>query len=306
MKIHKLAAIDIGSNSIRLLVSNVFTDAAQERVVFKKSSLTRLPVRLGPDAFKKGEISERNVEKLIMSMKAYARIMEVHEVERYRACATSALREAGNGLEVTREIYKQTGINVELINGKEEARIIFNSDFAEAIPDEAKSFLYIDVGGGSTELTLFHRSKIVASRSFKIGTIRLLKRMVDKSQWEDMQAWVLDNTQEIDNILMVGSGGNINRTFKLSGNKMGVPLKRKYLNDVYKQLSEVSTEERMLQFDLNPDRADVITHALRIYMRTMEWSGAKKILVPKKGLADGIVRNLYREYYHRPSVNMDK
>lgn len=306
MKIHKLAAIDIGSNSIRLLVSNVFTDAAQERVVFKKSSLTRLPVRLGPDAFKKGEISEKNIEKLVMSMKAYARIMEVHEVERYRACATSALREAGNGLEVTREIYKQTGINVELINGKEEARIIFNSDFAEAIPDEANSFLYIDVGGGSTELTLFHNSKIVASRSFRIGTIRLLKRMVDKSQWEDMQDWVTEKTQDIDNILMVGSGGNINRTFKLSGNKMGVPLKRKYLNEVYKQLSEVSAEERMLQFDLNPDRADVITHALRIYTRTMEWSGAKKILVPKKGLADGIVRNLYREYYHRPPVNLDK
>mgnify|MGYP006286000679 CR=1 FL=1 len=300
MKIHKLAAIDIGSNSIRLLVSNVFTDATQEQVVFKKSSLTRLPVRLGPDAFKKGEISGKNIEKLIVSMSAYARIMEVHEVERYRACATSALREASNGIEVTREIYRQTGINVELIDGKEEARIIFNSDFTGVIPDDASSFMYIDVGGGSTELTLFHQSKIVASRSFRIGTIRLLKRMVDKSHWEKMHQWISEVTEGIDDVLMVGSGGNINRTFKLSGNKMGVPLKKKYLKQTYNELNKCSTEERMLKYDLNPDRADVITHALRIYTRAMDWSGAKKMLVPKKGLADGIVRNLYREYYHRP------
>ncbi len=305
MKIHKLAAIDIGSNSIRLLVSNVFTDEAQKGVLFKKSSLTRLPVRLGTDAFKKGEISERNIEKLVLSMKAYSGIMEVHKVERYRACATSALREAKNGLEVTREIYRQTGINIELINGKEEARIIFNSSFTETIPDEARSFLYIDVGGGSTELTLFHHSKIVASRSFRMGTIRLLKRVVDKSLWEDMQEWVSENTRDIEEILMVGSGGNINSAFKLSGNKMGEPLKKKYLKELYQQLSEVTAEERMLHFDLNPDRADVITHALRIYLRTMEWSGARKILVPKEGLADGIIRNLYREYYHRP-VNLHK
>lgn len=305
MKINKLAAIDIGSNSIRLLVSNVFTDTKSGKVLFKKSSLTRLPVRLGPDAFQKGEISEKIVKKLILSMKAYARIMEVHEVDRYRACATSALREAKNGLEVCREIYDRTGVNVELINGKEEARIIFNSDFAESIPEGAVSFLYIDVGGGSTELTLFHKSKIVASRSFKIGTIRLLKRMVDKAQWEEMHRWIDEQTEGIDNILMVGSGGNINRTFKMSGYKMGEPLSKDYIEDVYKQLSDVSTEDRMLQFDLNPDRADVITHALRIYLRSMEWSGSKTMLVPKKGLADGIVRNLYREYYHRPVGNIE-
>ncbi len=301
MKIHKLAAIDIGSNSIRLLVSNIFTDAKQERVVFKKSSLTRLPVRLGPDAFQNGEISEKNIQKLIMSMKAYARIMEVHEVERYRACATSALREANNGLEVTREIYKQTGINVELIDGKEEARIIFNSEFVDAIPEEAESFLYMDVGGGSTELTLFHQGKIVTSRSFKIGTIRLLKDMVDKSQWDKMKVWISEVTSDIDEVLIVGSGGNINRTFKLSGNKIGTPLKKKYIKDVYDELIKINQEERMLNYDLNPDRADVITHALKLFVRAMEWSGAKKILVPKKGLADGIVRNLYREYYHRPT-----
>lgn len=303
MKIHKLAAIDIGSNSIRLLVSHVMIDAEQDREVFKKSSLTRLPVRLGPDAFKTGEISQKNIDKLIMSMKAYARIMEVHEVERYRACATSALREANNGLEVTREIYKQTGINVELIDGKEEARIIFNSEFAESIPDDAKSFLYMDVGGGSTELTLFHHGKIVASRSFKIGTIRLLKKMVAKAQWDAMKNWLTDVTSDIDNLLIVGSGGNINRTFKMSGNKMGIPLEKQYVEDVYEKLRHVSTDERMLRFDLNVDRADVITHALRLFVRAMDWSGAERILVPKKGLADGIVRNLYREYYHRPYDN---
>ena len=300
MKIHKLAAIDIGSNSIRLLVSNVFTDATQDRVVFKKSSLTRLPVRLGPDAFKRNAISDEVVEKLIMSMKAYARIMEVHEVERYRACATSALRESKNGLEVTRMIYEETGINVELIDGKEEARIIFNSEFADAIPSETTSYLYMDVGGGSTELTLFHNDKIVNSKSFKIGTIRLLQDMVIKEKWNDMKHWVKKVTEDIDEILIVGSGGNINRTFKLSGNKMGVPLKIKYVKAVYEKLNALDTEERMLQYDLNPDRADVITHALKLFVKVMEWSGSDRILVPKKGLADGIVRNLYREYYHRP------
>lgn len=305
MKIHKLAGIDIGSNSVRLLVSNVITDNKSGKVIFKKSSLTRLPIRLGPDAFGKGEISKKNIKKLLRGIQAYARIMQVHEVERYRACATSALREASNGPEIVQEIFDKTGVNIELISGREEAIMIFNSDMIENIRELEDTFLYMDVGGGSTELTLFHEGKIRASKSFKIGTIRLLKKIVKEEAWEEMKDWVEQKTEGLENVLMVGSGGNINRTFKLSGNKIGEPLERKFIKNIYKELKLYKPNERMIRFDLNPDRADVITHALKIYLRTMKWTGSTKILVPKKGVADGIVRYLYREHYQKPEDQLN-
>ncbi len=230
-------------------------------------------------------------------MKAYSHIMKVHGVERYRACATSALREADNGLQVVRQVYEESGINIELIDGKEEARMIFNSEMIENIKDQEDTFLYIDVGGGSTELTLFHKEKIVSSYSFKIGTIRLLDEMVKKKHWDEMKAWIKSETKGKDDILMVGSGGNINRTFKMSDKKTGHPLGIGYLENTYNLLSKFSPEERMIKFDLNPDRADVITHALKIYISAMNWADSERMLVPKKGLADGIVRYLHREYF---------
>lgn len=295
MKIHKLAGIDIGSNSVRLLVANVISHQGQ--VSFKKSSLTRLPIRLGVDAFEKGKIGKNNRKRLILGMQAYQKIMEVHGVERYRACATSALREAENGLQVTEEIYKRTGINIELISGKEEARMIFNSEFVESLGQRADSFFYIDVGGGSTELTLFDQEKIVASRSFKIGTIRLMTKNVKKKQWAEMETWIQEQSAGRDELLMVGSGGNINRTFKLSEQKKGEPLSLGQLQDIRAELKRYDHQERMIRFDLNPDRSDVILHALKIYCRAMKWSGAQQMLVPKKGLADGIVRFLHREHF---------
>jgi len=294
MKVHKLAGIDIGSNSIRLLVSNVLVSGDQ--VIFKKSSLTRLPVRLGPDAFEKGRIGKKNCRRLIQSMQAYGKIMEVHGVERYRACATSALREAENGLEITEKVYRESGINIELINGREEAKMIFSSDMLGSLNDRFRSFLYVDVGGGSTEFTLFHRGEVKASRSFKIGTIRLLKKIDKEKNWREMEEWGKKQTADLKGVLMVGSGGNINRTFKLSGQKLGTTLKQDYIKDIYKKLNKHSVDERMIKFDLNPDRADVITHALRIYLSGMEWAGAEQMLVPKKGLSDGIVRYLFREH----------
>jgi len=294
VKVHKLAGIDIGSNSVRLLVSNVITDG--NKTLYKKSSLTRLPIRLGSDAFAKGKIGKKKVKKLVTGMQAYSHIMMVHGVERYRACATSALREAANGLEVVRQVYEETGINIELIDGKEEARMIFNSEMIENIKDQEDTFLYIDVGGGSTELTLFHKEKIVSSHSFKIGTIRLLNEMVKKKHWDDMKLWIKQETKGMKDILMVGSGGNINRTFKMSDKKAGHPLSIDYLESTYNLLNQFSPGERMMKFDLNPDRADVITHALKIYISAMNWSGSERMLVPKKGLADGIVRFLHREY----------
>ncbi len=295
MKVHKLAGIDIGSNSVRLLVSNVIVD--KKITLFKKSSLTRLPIRLGADSFEKGKIGSKNVKRLITGMQAYARIMEVHGVEHYRACATSALREARNGEEVVAKVLRETGVQIELINGKEEARMIFNSDMIVNLQDQEDSFLYIDVGGGSTELTLFYKHDIIASRSFKIGTIRLLKGMVKKEHWDEMKKWIKEKTQGMEDILMVGSGGNINRTFKMSDKKEGHPLSINYLENTYNMLSKFTPEERMVKFDLNPDRADVITHALRIYTSAMNWAQSERMLVPKKGLADGIVRYLYRSHH---------
>ncbi len=295
MKIHKLAAIDIGSNSVRLLVSNVITD--KKNTLFKKSSLTRLPIRLGADSFSKGKISKKNMEKLKTGMQAYRRIMEVHEIEMYRACATSALREASNGDEVVKMVYEQTGVNIELIDGKEEAKMIFNSEMISSIRDQEDTFLYIDVGGGSTELTLFHEDEIIASQSFKIGTIRLLQNMVHKDHWDEMRDWIKANTKKYDDILMVGSGGNINRTFKMSDKKAGHFLTIDYLENTYDLLLKFTPEERMIKFDLNPDRADVITHALKIYKSAMNWARSERMLVPKKGLADGMVRYMYEEHF---------
>jgi exopolyphosphatase/guanosine-5'-triphosphate,3'-diphosphate pyrophosphatase len=297
VKIHKLAGIDIGSNSVRLLVSNIIE--GKGKVNFKKSSLTRLPVRLGTDAFDQGYITQSTQNRLIEGIKAYSSIMKVHGVQRYRACATSALREARNGLQVVEEIDKATGINIELISGKEEARMIFNTGFMENIKDRAETFLYMDVGGGSTELTLFHKKQIAASHSFKIGTIRLLAKKVKPKQWEEMEHWVKKHCQGKKDILMVGSGGNINRTFKLAQKRKGESMDYALLKSIQEDLKKMSYQERILNYDLNPDRADVITHALKIFTRVMRWSEAPHIIVPKKGLADGIIRFLYREHFSK-------
>jgi len=295
VKIHKLAGIDIGSNSVRLLVSNVIE--ADDRVLFKKSSLTRLPIRLGPDAFGDGKISDKNIERLVTGMAAYRKIMEVHGVEKYRACATSALRESKNGIQVVERIYRETGVNIELISGKEEARMIFSSDMIGDVAEAHETFLYIDVGGGSTELTLFHKGEIKNSRSFKIGTIRLLKDLVKKKRWEEMKEWIQEKTEGFEEVLMVGSGGNINRTFKLAQKQKGEMMSLKGLKKLRENILEYDDDSRMIQFDLNPDRTDVLPHALKIYINSMKWSGSENMIVPKKGLADGIVRFLYREHF---------
>lgn len=293
MTIHKLAGIDLGSNSVRLLITNVI-DNGVDLPVFKKSSLTRLPIRLGDDAFGKGAIQKSTRNRLTLGMIAYANIMKVHGVEKFRACATSALRDSENGKEVIAHIKEKTGIEIELITGKEEAKIIFSSGMTDVMKGSDETFLYIDVGGGSTELTLFHNDLVIASKSFKIGTIRLLKDQVAKSTWKQMEVWLKEATKDIENIIMVGSGGNINRTFKLSGQPIGSILEIDYIQNTYDTLSNCTTEERILKFDLNPDRADVITHALGIYLSAMNWAKSTKMTVPKKGLADGMVRDLYR------------
>lgn len=295
MKIHKIAGIDIGSNSVRLLVSNVMQHKGE--TIFKKSSLTRLPIRLGTDAFNHGEISKKTIKKLLSGLQAYAKIMQVHEVEHYRACATSALREADNGAEIVDYVKEKTGIEINLIDGAEEARMIFNTGALQALKNKADNFLYIDVGGGSTELTFFNDAQVMASKSFKVGTIRLLHGKVQEQDWKEMKTWIKIHTKAAkSDILMIGSGGNINRVLKLAQGKSGNTLKISYLEEVAEQMSRFTVNERIIKFDLNPDRADVITHALEIYTSVMNWAKAEKMAVPKKGLADGIVKDLYEKH----------
>lgn len=295
LKIEKLAGIDIGSNAIRLLVSNVITENNGNNPFFSKSALVRVPIRLGADSFIKGEISESNKQRMIKAMKAFKLLMEVHGVSNYYACATSAMRDASNGIEVANEIFEKTKVKIHIIDGKKEAAIIFSTDLSNII-EKNKSYLYVDVGGGSTEITIFSNGKIINSKSFKIGTVRLLnKEKSFQHVWKSMEIWIKENSKKLKNINLIGSGGNINKLFKLSGKPMGIPLSLAYVESQYQFLKQLTYEDRIQKLDLNPDRADVIVPAIKIYLNAMKWSGAHKIYVPKIGLADGIVKSLYNK-----------
>ena len=293
LHIKKYGAIDIGSNAIRLLISNVIVKEGKEPQ-FKKSSLVRVPIRLGADAFVTGIISEENTIRMINAMEAFKLLMKVHNVERYKACATSAMREAKNGIEIANKILAITGVKIDIIGGKEEAAIISSTDLNELIEGD-NSYLYVDVGGGSTEFTVFSGGKIVNSKSFKMGTVRLLnnKKATNKGIFEDVEKWVKKNTKNLKGISLIGSGGNINRLFKMSGRTEGKPISFIYLNAQYQFLKQMSYQERISELSLNPDRADVIIPATKIYLSAMKWSRATKIYVPKIGLSDGIIKNLF-------------
>ena len=291
INIHKYAAIDIGSNAMRLLVSNVIEEQGKD-TQFSKSSLVRVPIRLGQDSFTTGSISEENILRMIDAMKAYKLLMKVHKVEKYMACATSAMREASNAPEVIQRIRTDAGVAIDIIDGKKEAAIIASTDLHHLLKSD-QTYLYVDVGGGRTEFSLFSNSAIVASRSFKIGTVRLLNDMVDPSVWSEIESWIKEVTVHFDHISLIGSGGNINKIFKMSGKLQEAPLSYIYLNGQYTALNAMSYEQRVSELGLNPDRADVIIPALRLYLNAMKWSGAKQIYVPKIGLSDGIVKALY-------------
>lgn len=291
INIKKYAAIDIGSNAMRLLVANIIEEKGKE-TQFSKSSLVRVPIRLGQDAFTVGEISEENIERMVDAMKAFRLLMKVHKVEKYMACATSAMREAYNGKEVVDIIARESDIQIEIIDGKTEAAIIASTDLHHLLKTE-QTYLYVDVGGGSTEFSLFSSNKIVASKSFKVGTVRLLNDMVSHIVWEEIEKWIKHNTEDFEQVTLIGSGGNINKVFKMSGKLQEKPLSYIYLNSQYANLNALSYEQRVSELGLNPDRADVIIPALRVYLNAMKWSGARQIYVPKIGLSDGIVKALY-------------
>ena len=295
MNIKKYAAIDIGSNAVRLLIANVIDKKNSENPQIKKSSLVRVPIRLGADTFVTGKISEINKSRMIDAMKAFKLLMNVHGVEKYRACATSAMREATNGQEIIDDICKQSKVKIEIIDGKTEAEIIFSTDLAELIQED-KSYLYVDVGGGSTEFTVFSEGKLINSKSFKIGTVRLLNKAINKKElWPIIEKWIKENTSDMKRMTLIGSGGNINKIYKMSGKLPGKSLSYIYLNAHYKFLKQMTYVQRITELDLNPDRADVIIPATKIYLNAMKWSGANKIIVPKIGLSDGIIKTLYQK-----------
>ena len=290
-KIKKYAAIDIGSNAMRLLIANIVEQDGKE-TQFNKNSLVRVPIRLGQDSFMIGKISNDNIERMVDAMNAFRLLMKVHKVEKYMAFATSAMREANNANEVIDIIKKKSDIKIEIIDGEKEAAIIASTDLHYLLKTD-KTYLYVDVGGGSTEFSLFSNGKIVASKSFKAGTVRLLNELVRESVWNEMEQWITENTKHYDEVTLIGSGGNINKIFKMSGKMQDKPLSFIYLNSQYAFLNSLTYEERITELGLNPDRADVIVLATQIYLNAMKWSGARNIYVPKIGLSDGIVKAMY-------------
>lgn len=293
LNIEKYGAVDIGSNAIRLLVVTVIERKGKE-TIFKKTSLVRAPIRLGADVFLEGKISEKNVSRIVDAMMAFRLLMKIHNIKRFRACATSAMREASNGNEIAARIENETGLKINIIDGNDEAAIIASTDLKNLIQDD-KVFLYVDVGGGSTELTIFAKGHMVASKSLKLGTVRLLNDRAEDGMWDEMKEWVKEETKDLKEVSLIGSGGNINTIFKKSGKKLGKPLSYFYISSYYKKLKSLSFDERITELDMNPDRADVVVPATRIYLSAMKWSKAKNIYVPKIGLSDGIVRSLYNE-----------
>ena len=288
----KLAAIDIGSNAARLLISEAIVNNGKPK--FNKLNLVRVPLRLGFDVFEKGEISKPKLGMIIQTMKAYGHLLNVYGVTHLKACATSAMRDARNSEDVIRKVKLETGIQINIISGDEEANYVYENHIAENL-DKEHSYLYIDVGGGSTELTFFADGKLRYKESFNIGTIRLLKNMVTETTWEEMRDHLRNNTKSKLPMVAIGSGGNINKIFSLSKKKEGKPLHLELLRDYYKELSSFSLEDRIRIYDMREDRADVIVPALQIFINVMRWADIDQIYVPKIGLADGLIQSLYEE-----------
>ncbi|MDG1031156.1 MAG: rod shape-determining protein [Flavobacteriaceae bacterium] len=286
----KYATIDIGSNAIRLLISNIYIHNSE--FFSTKNSLVRVPIRLGQDAFKNGEISQKNIQRLLDSMKSFMLLMKVHNVDKYLAYATSALRSSSNGEKIIDLIKKESNIKIEIISGQKEAKLITNNP---AFSTKSKTFCFIDVGGGSTELTLINNNKVINSKSFKIGGVRLINNLVKKSTWNKFGNWIENNLSNKKNIEVVALGGNINKIFKISGNKIGKPLSIKLINSTINDLEKMSFFNKIITLKLNPDRADVIVPAGKIYQFVLNKMDVKVITVPKIGLADGMVHELINE-----------
>lgn len=288
----KIAAIDIGSNAVRMLICYIIPSG--KKYIFQKNSYLRLPIRLGEDSFKDGIISKSKIHKLSDAILSFKYIMNVHDVEYYQIYATSALRESKNSKEVILEIKKTTGLKINLISGLKEAKIISKGNSLEKLQFN-RSFLYVDVGGGSTEYSILRRGEEKKSKSFKIGTVRLLNNLVDDKLFIDIKYWLGTYLDDQDKIKLFATGGNINKIQSMTGSKIGKPISYLSLKDLYNNLTKYSYRERMVKFGLNPDRADVIIPALKIFITTMESVGSNKLFVPKVGLVDGMINEIFHE-----------
>ncbi len=294
MDVMRLAAIDIGSNAARLLISEVL-ELPNGKPQFQKLNLVRVPLRLGFDVFDDNKISKEKEVMIMKMMHAYKLLIDVYGVTQYRACATAAMRSAENGPEILDRVKNETGIEIEIITGDAEASLIYENHVAENM-NSNNSYLYVDVGGGSTELTFFENGKLGFKRSFNIGTIRILKKQVDEFMWDEMRDFIKRETRNhAGDIVAIGSGGNINKVFSLSKRKEGKPLNIELLKDYHRELGSVSLDERMKIYKMREDRADVIVPALSIYINVMRWADIQDIYVPKIGLADGLIQHLYAE-----------
>lgn len=289
----KLAAIDIGSNAIRLLIEEVHRDGDSYHI--EKVSLTRVPVRLGEDVFTKGKIGKEKTRQLVKTMKAFWYLMDVHEVELFRACATSAMRDARNSAEIITRVHDEANVEIEILSGDEEADLIFSNYITQHL-DKSSNFLYIDVGGGSTEITLIRGGKKIKSKSFELGTVRMLSAQVPDVLWSEVKRWLENSSLPGSVAVAIGTGGNINTLFKLQGKKPGEMITRDEIFNQYEDLKAHTLEQRITRMKLKPDRADVIIPACEIYLKLMDFAGISKMLVPKLGLADGIILDIFNDW----------
>jgi exopolyphosphatase/guanosine-5'-triphosphate,3'-diphosphate pyrophosphatase len=284
----RYAAIDIGSNAIRLFIADIHE--VDGRSSFKRNTLVRVPIRLGDDVFLSGQVSEAKAKDLIKTMAAFRNLMDVYHVSDYLAYATSAMRESVNGPDLVKKI-KEVGIDLQIVDGDQEAKVIYSNHFEKKF-DNVDTFLYIDVGGGSTELSIFHKRNLKKSKSFKIGTIRLLEDSVNEKTWMDMKSWIKENTGSYKNVVGIGTGGNIARISTLANQKTFKPLTYTKLKSVYEHLRSYSLKERIIILGLKADRADVIIPASEIFLNIMKWGKIKQIEVPQIGVVDGIIQTL--------------
>lgn len=289
-----IAAIDIGSNAARLLINEVKTQ--QKEPEFIKLNLLRIPLRLGMDVFTMGKIGAEREKMVLDSMKIFSDLMRIYNVQHYRACATSAMRDAANGQDIIKEVKETSGIDIEIISGDEEATLIYENHVAEGL-DKNFAYLYVDVGGGSTELTFYENGRMMYEKSFNIGTIRLLNDLVTEANWKEMKEEIKANIISKKPIVAIGSGGNINKVFSLSKTKDGKPMSASYLKKAYKEFAGLTIDERMTQYNLRQDRADVLVHALKIFNNVMSWSDINRIFVPKISVADGLIHNIYSKLH---------
>ena len=289
LEIDKVATIDIGSNAIRLLISNVFS--VNGKLHHTKNSLYRVQLRLGDDSFNKGIISPKNLDKLKSTLKSFKFLMDVNDVKKYLAYATSAMRSISNAEKLLKSLEIETGVKVEIITGKKESEIVAKNDISTHI-GKTKNYCFIDVGGGSTEVVIYKKGEFYKSKSFKIGGVRLINGLVEDSTWKEFELWLKSHAVELKKLKIIGIGGNINKLYKLSGIKYTKPLDRKRFKKTLIRLEKMSYTKKLTKLKLNPDRIDVIVPAGKIYFFMMKTLGIKEIYVPRIGLADGMVNDI--------------